>query len=171
MMPSNLQEFFGLIAFFGFAALVIHSLWQASKRVPPATDRLPAGVDGALLIVAGLAFLAGIYDAAAAALAYQYVGAGDAFAAQCALNAFGAALFFYASIRLFFGRRPRVRAEAALSIAVAGPLLEATGGLFLAGTVAADWIAWFSLLCTVSVWAIWVILRSEASRNTYGASN
>lgn len=66
MMPSNLQEFFGLIAFFGFAALVIHSLWQASKRVPPATDRLPAGVDGALLIVAGLAFLAGIYDAAAA---------------------------------------------------------------------------------------------------------
>ena len=68
MMPSNLQEFFGLIAFFGFAALVIHSLWQASKRVPPATDRLPAGVDGALLIVAGLAFLAGIYDAAAAAL-------------------------------------------------------------------------------------------------------
>ena len=93
-MPSNLQELFGLIAFFGFAALVIHSLWQASKRVPPATDRLPAGVDGALLIVAGLAFLAGIYDAAAAALAYQYVGAGDAFAAQCALNAFGAALFF-----------------------------------------------------------------------------
>ena len=54
-MPSNSTELFGLIAFFAFAALVIHSLWQASKRVPPATDRLPAGVDGALLAVAGLA--------------------------------------------------------------------------------------------------------------------
>ena len=131
MMPSNLQEFFGLIAFFGFAALVIHSLWQASKRVPPATDRLPAGVDGALLIVAGLAFLAGIYDAAAAALAYQYVGAGDAFAAQCALNAFGAALFFYASIDSFSDAdraceprpRSRLRSQGRSSKPLAGSFL------------------------------------------------
>ena len=106
-MPSNSTELFGLIAFFAFAALVIHSLWQASKRLPPATDRLPAGVDGALLAVAGLAFLAGIYDAAAAALAYQQIGEGGAwaadhalevdFAAQFALNAFGAAAFFWAA--------------------------------------------------------------------------
>ena len=85
-MPSNSTELFGLIAFFAFAALVIHSLWQASKRVPPATDRLPAGVDGALLAVAGLAFLAGIYDAAAAALAYQQIGEGGAWAADLARN-------------------------------------------------------------------------------------
>ena len=37
-------------------------------------------------------------------------------AAQFALNAFGAAAFFWASLRLFFGRRGRVRAEAAAAV-------------------------------------------------------
>ena len=179
-MPSNSTDLFGLIAFFAFAALVIHSLWQASKRVPPATDRLPAGVDGALLAVAGLAFLAGIYDAAAAALAYQQIGEGGAWAAdhalevdlaaQFALNAFGAAAFFWASLRLFFGRRGRVRAEAAAAVLLGGPVAEALSVLFLPGPLGADWFGWYALLCSGSLLALWVILRSRQSLNTYGGN-
>ena len=177
-MPSNLTELFGLILFFAFAALVIHSLWQASKRVRPATDRLPSGVDGALLWVAGLAFLAGIYDVAAAALAYQQLGAGATLAPdhaaafdltlQLGLNAVGAAAFFWASIRLFFGRRARVRTEATISLLLGGPVVEALSALLLPASLGIDWFSWYALLCVAVLFAIRVILKSEASRNTYG---
>ena len=74
-MPSSETELFGLIAFIGFLALALHSLWQMSKKREPATSRLPSGVDGLLLAAASLGFVGGIYDAAASGLAF---GAGRA---------------------------------------------------------------------------------------------
>ena len=92
------------------------------------------------------------------------------FAAQFALNAFGAAAFFWASLRLFFGRRGRVRAEAAAAVLLGGPVAEALSVLFLPGPLGADWFGWYALLCSGSLLALWVILRSRQSLNTNGGN-
>lgn len=181
-MPSSETELFGLIAFIGFLALALHSLWQMSKKREPATSRLPSGVDGLLLAAASLGFVGGIYDAAASGLAFAAADAAGAGlwsgpGAEGFANGLAALSFFWASGRIFFGRSPRVRKEAALCFILAGPVLEAVTAWVIPAAAAGgsglpspgvDGLAWYFVASAACLYAAWTVWASEASRNTFG---
>lgn len=181
-MPGNGTELFGLIALIGFLALAVHSLWQMSKKRAPATDRLPAGVEGALLAAASLGFVGGIYDAAASGLAFAAadaagVGPWSGAGAEGFANGLAALAFFWAAGRIFFGRSPRVRKEAAAAFILAGPVMEAVTAWVIPAAAAGeagmpspgvDGIAWYLLASAACLYAAWTAYASEQSRNTFG---
>lgn len=174
-MPQSLSQFWGLLAFFGIAGLLIHSLWQAGQKRPNATDLAPAGVGGVLLIAGAYMFLGGLYDAAAAALAWQNAQAAaaqsarEAFAASAGINAAACLLFFAGSLRLFLGRSPAVRAQTAAVLVLAGPAAEALGAAVAGLTLTADGAAWFAGLCAATLWGVWACAFSARARHTYGS--
>lgn len=177
-MPQTFSQFIGLVGFFLIAGLLIHSLWQAGLRRPPRIDREPCGVSGVLLVVGACMFLAGLYDAAAAALAWQNAQSAAAqtetrgvFLSAAALNAAASLLFFAGALRLFLGRSPSVRLEASAALVAAGPVSEAIGAALLGMPLGVDGGAWFFGLVLFTAFGVWACGFSARARNTYGRAS
>lgn len=177
-MPQTFSQFIGLIGFFLIAGLLVHSLWQVGLRRPPRVEREPSGVSGVLLVVGACMFLAGLYDAAAAALAWQnaqgaaaQTGARSAFLEAAALNAAAGFLFFAGAFRLFFGRSPSVRLEVPAVLVLAGPVSEAVGAALLGMPLTVEGGAWFLGLALFTAFGVWACGFSARARNTFGSAS
>ena len=61
-MPKTTQEVVGLLSILFFLFLILGSLRSWARRVPNATTRLPAGVDGLLFLPPAWCASAGLFD-------------------------------------------------------------------------------------------------------------
>lgn len=158
-------------------AMCVHSLWQRARKEPAATSEKPAGVKGALLLVAA-AILAGCLWRVAEALNVltfiNGVRGGDPSWAEFLRfglpGVAGAMLLWSSCWKLTVGRTPKMLIHSLIGLWLGGPFVEALFPVFYGTAYDAhsvwpvvDWTA-FALLASIYLWF------APRSRHTYGHS-
>lgn len=161
---------------------LFHSLWKASARKKPATDRIPGGVDGELLLVAGVAYFWGLYNLLAGSLlvgnlrilsAIQPSMVTVSLWVSAGLTLLSGLLLIYACLRLFFGRTVRVRQESAMIFILGGGAVEFITRLmeWRQSPTGENFIDTMSIgigALIVGIVMMQILCKSERARNTYG---
>lgn len=146
--------------------MVLHSFWKWSRRFPPAQDREPSGVEGGLIVLAGLMAAAVLFNATAFGLMVSSVMGAVPEGFWLKTGTPGILSFaglVWAMLRLLSGRTPSVQLEASIGALVSGPVAEAW--MLQAGS--GDAVR-FAVSCAFAALASLYLFFSPRSRHTYG---
>lgn len=173
-MPKTTQEVIGLLSILAFLLMILGSLRGWARKVPNATERLPAGVDGLLFLPPAWCASAGLFNLTTFGLALGHLSnlraaglpSGEALSAVLWAGASAGMLLAAAGLFLL-ARRPWVPKVGAALMILGGPGLETASWMNLGQSVGGSWPDYLTFLWAVSLLLLWP-LRSARAANTYG---